>query len=505
MKRFLCLGAVLCLFVICAGCGETFRPIIIPNPPKYPNPAASHTVVTLNDNGLVVDGSAMVIDVSGDSIVSEKNVGLNPVYAVWQSASQVLAVNQSNSSLPQDSVTRLSFGGTVISNTSVITLPPSYNSSGNLVSAAPNFIATTEANQAYVLMPNYQPPNQNNIGGTIVPSVAVINTQQNALVTTLPVGAEPVAMAETPDGTKLYVANYGDGTISAFNTKDRSTRQICVNGTCPTGSTLVPLSSPPIWISARSDSQRVYVLEQDGTVAYIDTSSTAGPDQLYDDYSPIVQAPHTYYMWYDMILNRLYIPGDGQLVIVDVSQQVPQDQVFPGGIITPIPTVPQSSRASYDPCAATSTGTLSVVSVTSLPDGSRAYLGSFYSDGSGNVCPQVTVINTTNNTIKTATPVPGFPDATNASFDNGLYYVPVCTTTRDMIGPTGSGFRWNMAAAGDSSRAFLSSCDGGNVNIIYTSTDTYADNASAPSSARPPIPPSTQNPPQNPVFMLAGP
>ena len=74
-----------------------------------------------------------------------------------------------------------------------------------------------------------------------------------------------------------------------------------------------------------------------------------------------------------------------------------------------------------------------------------------------------------------------------------------------MIGPTGSGFRWNMAAAGDSSRAYLSSCDGGNVSIIYTWTDTYAENAYAPSSARSPIPPSTQNPPQNPVFMLAGP
>ena len=93
-------------------------------------------------------------------------------------------------------------------------------------------------------------------------------------------GNNPVAMAETPDGTKLYVANQGDGTISAFNTKDRSARQICVNGTCPVGSVLLPLSSPPIWISARTDSERVYVLEASGTLAYIDTSTTAGPDLL---------------------------------------------------------------------------------------------------------------------------------------------------------------------------------------------------------------------------------
>ena len=51
MKRFLWLGFVLLLCVIFSGCGETFRPIIIPNPPTFPNPAAAHTVVSINDNG----------------------------------------------------------------------------------------------------------------------------------------------------------------------------------------------------------------------------------------------------------------------------------------------------------------------------------------------------------------------------------------------------------------------------------------------------------------------
>ena len=62
-----------------------------------------------------------------------------------------------------------------------------------------------------------------------------------------------------------------------------------------------------------------------------------------------------------------------------------------------------------------------------------------------------------------------------------------------------------MAAGGDSTRAYLSSCDGGNVNIIQTATDNYALNIPAPFSARPPIVSGNQNPPQNPVFMIAGP
>ena len=67
MKRFFWLGLLLFLCVFCAACGETFRPIIIPNPPQFPNPAAAHTVVAISDNGTIDQGSAMAIDVSGDS------------------------------------------------------------------------------------------------------------------------------------------------------------------------------------------------------------------------------------------------------------------------------------------------------------------------------------------------------------------------------------------------------------------------------------------------------
>ncbi len=94
MKRFLWLGFVLCLYLICSGCGDTFRPIIIPNPPTFPNPKAAHTVVSINDNGTVAPGSAMVIDVSGDTDVSVANVDIAPVHAVQQTANEVLVVNR---------------------------------------------------------------------------------------------------------------------------------------------------------------------------------------------------------------------------------------------------------------------------------------------------------------------------------------------------------------------------------------------------------------------------
>jgi DNA-binding beta-propeller fold protein YncE len=310
--------------------------------------------------------------------------------------------------------------------------------------------------------------------------VGVVNTSANSLSTTIAVETGPVAIVETPDAKKLYVANNGAGTVSNFNTL----------GFSPRNQSPIPLSSPPIWLAARSDSQRVYVLEMDGKLATLDTTATAGPDTVTES---TVIAPGAKYMVYDGHLNRLYIPSNdstngAQLVIVDASSSQP-----PAPVTVPIATVPPSARRAQDPCATTIATTLHAVAVAALPDGSRVYVGAYYIDGSGNVCPQVTVINTSGNTFKVAAAVPGFPDATDPI---SPFFVPVCAD------PTR--FRFMMAAGGDSSRVYLSSCDGGNVNFIDTANDTYLLSMPAPASARPPIN-GNQPPPQNPVFLIAGP
>jgi DNA-binding beta-propeller fold protein YncE len=491
----------------------------------------------------------MVIDVSGDTDESIANVGLAPVHAVQQSASVVLVANHSVAGAQADSITKLIFDSPVIFSSSTISLP---------LDSAPSFVATTEAAQAYVLLSN-------------LISVGVVNTNLNTLVTSIPVGNNPIAMAETPSGQKLYVANEGDSTISGFNTQ---TGNLTPRVDSPTSTT-----SPPIWLSARSDSQMVYALELNGTLAALDTTSTAGPDTLTE--YPNINVPGATYMVYDGNLNRLYIPGGQEMEIVDVSQSPP-------GLLGTI-NIPPFTPLNTAPVAATA------AAVTALPDGTRAYVSSYaalpstfsvtsvsgdgtnatyaYSltagqnltagvsvtvagtnipkvgdfdgtyvvgtivsgttacpgtcfqipnstntegvtypvSGSGtgsNVFPQVTVVWTNSNTIKTTAALPGFPDATSQNYLNGLFYVPVCTTTRDgtLLGPTkGNGFRFNMAPGGDSTRAYFASCDGGVVDIIDTSTDTYILNLAEPVGTRPPIPPDAQNPPQNTIFLLAGP
>jgi DNA-binding beta-propeller fold protein YncE len=472
MKGSLRVGLVLCLLAICAGCGDTFRPIITPNPTAFPDPRASHTVVAINNNGTSNPGSIMVVDVSGDTDEGVANLGLVPVHAVQQTANQVLVVNHSVTDAKADSLTKVLFSGVSIASTTTISLPD--NSEPTFVAVAPS--DTT----AYVTLPNVVPdpvnfPDDNAVGA--------VSTTGNALVATIRVGNCPVAIAVTPDKNNLYVANNSfacnpeasGGSISAFNTLDRSPRPIDPNG-FP-----VPFVAP-VSVSARSDSQRVYVLNGDGTLTTLDTTAQAGTtDKVVAAGLPVGPGAS---MLYDVIRNRIYVPSGKQITIVDVSQDPPRILGNSGNPL-PIDTVPPDSRNPEDLCSSSTAKDVTAVAVAALPDGSRVYVGSFYTDDAGNLCPQVTVIDASANTVKTNIAVPGIP-----SFDD------FCATTN---------FRFTMAAGGDSSRVYLASCDGGNVNLIQTSDDTYLLHLSAPASAREPIPPDTQPPPQNPVFLIAGP
>jgi DNA-binding beta-propeller fold protein YncE len=545
MKRFLWLGLVLCVYVICTGCGDTFRPIIIPNPPVFPNPKGAHTVVAINDNAPqsgpdFVQGTAMVIDVSGDTDESIANVGLAPVYAVQQSAFQMLVVNHSTPGAGSDSLTQLAFSGTTIGSASTITLPP--NSGPNFVAVAPS--STT----AFVTLQTLN-------------EVGVVSTTSNSLLSTTAVGSNPDAAAVTSDNKKLYVANKESDSVSGFNILTQQLSPRTVNGSF----------NGPLWLITRSDNQRLYVLGSDGVVSTVDTTSTAGPDSVID---ASVNVPGATYMLYDSNLNRLYIPWQGQLTILDVSQSAPNPlatitvpsysllnvQNPVPAIATAVAALPDGSRAyvsSYavlptqlsissvsgdgttatyaytltaghdlNPgmmvtIAGTTTNTMSfdgTFTVSAILSGTTACPGMCFqvsnltsgtwpppgtsgsASGIGsNIFSQVTAVWTNSNTIKTTTEIPGFPDATVQTLPNSKaspYYVSACVTTR---------FRFMMAAAGDSSRAYLSSCDGGNVNVIDTSTDTYILNIQAPIGTRPPIAPSGLNQPQNPVFLIAGP
>jgi YVTN family beta-propeller protein len=300
-------------------------------------------------------------------------------------------------------------------------------------------LATTQTDTVYVA----------NFGSA---KVFAISTLTNVISATIQVGLNPVALAETPDGTKLYAVNQGDGTVTAINTVDKSVHQ-----TISTGAT-------PVWAVARSDSQRVYVLNSgSGTVSAIDTFSDAVAG------TASVSAGANY-MVYDQGLNRLYVinPATNTLSALDVSTDS----------LNLLFSVPVPAGA---------------ISVAALPDGTRVYVASVVVS-SGNATSQVTVLNTSDGSVRKTIPLITVPAICN---------------------PASTRFELFTAASADSSRVYVGNCDAGNTAIIRTTPndspgdpqppDTLVLNLPAPVSAAPPPGPGQQPPPQNPVFVLAGP
>jgi len=330
--------------------------------------------------------------------------------------------------------------------------------------STPVFVHTTENNTVYVA---------NSGNPTVAPTVAAISVTSNVVTNIIPVGpvgANPVALAETPDARKLYAVNQGNSSVTSINPLDKSINMTIMD----------PTIIAPVWAVARADSARVYVLSSqgNGNLAVIDTlTDTLVPNS-------ISVGAGANFMLYDKSLNRLYItnPTANTLTIVDVAADPPK-------LIATL-----NLTTGLNPLCP-----VGCLSVTALPDGSRAYVASAQETST---CPtgvsspclisEVTVINESGNTITKTISLPT---------------VPVVASCASTAAPAiaGTRFRISTASAGDSSRVYVGNCDAGNISIIRTLEDTPVLSLPAPVSAGQPPPGSTQPPPQNPVFVLAGP
>jgi len=401
--------ALLLSILIWVSCGDTFRPVAIPQPPVPPDPESTHFAFMVSTNGANNSGGVTQIDVSGDSNLGTAPVGLGPSHvALLINGSRVVVANSLEDTLTsfQAASSTLPIGATT-----TISLP---------AGSAPAFVASTENTFAYVA---------NSGNGT----VSAISTGTNVVTNTIPVGTNPVALAETPDGQKLYAANQGSDNVTSISAVAKAAVNTIATGTAP------------VWVVARSDSQRVYVLNQgSGTVTVID----AFTDAVLGNTSVGAGAN---FMAYDSHLNRLYVtnPAANTVSIIDASA----DQ---NNLLATLPAAGQP------------------LSVAALPDGTKAYVGSIAVNGS-TATLQVTVVDTSNNSVRTV--------------------VPVATVALDTNDPTGcdtARFRLSVAN-GSTSRVYVASCDAGGAYVIRTTDDTLVTDANgvplvirAPVSAFPP-------------------
>ena len=75
------LAAMALATLLWASCGQVYRPVVIPVSTTPPNPANFHAVFGISNNVLSNPGTALQIDVSGDSTIGVANMGINPTHA----------------------------------------------------------------------------------------------------------------------------------------------------------------------------------------------------------------------------------------------------------------------------------------------------------------------------------------------------------------------------------------------------------------------------------------
>jgi YVTN family beta-propeller protein len=465
LSRLVRLSPVVLLIFLWTACGDQFRPVATPLTPPPPDPRATHFVFVIdgngfatNSNGTINPGSSTRIDVSGDSNIGVAQVGLGPVHAALQPSGARIYVANSL----EDSVSSYApSNATAVTTTSLV------------AGSKPVFVETTESGAIYVA----------NFGNK---SVSAISTASNVVSNTMTVGIHPVALSETPNGQKVYVANQGDngtnGSVSSINTVDKS-----VNLTIAGTSWLSPRS-----VAVRSDGQRAYALDAgNGTITAIDTST----DTVTGIVPPSGTGAGADFLRYDGKLNRLYVISstDATLSILDASADPPVP--LTAAALTISAALPASGQT--DPCSG---APVKPVSIAALPDGTRAYVGSYrFVPSSGALCSQISVVNTSSNTIIAAIPLG------STTVDLANPNPTGCNTAASILAiPPFARFSVSLAASADSSRVYAANCDAGNTAILRTLDNVLVLNLPSPVSdfktANGSIPP-----PQNPVFILAGP
>jgi DNA-binding beta-propeller fold protein YncE len=522
-------------------CGQVYRPVVIPTGVVRPNPAPFHAVFGISANVPFNPGTALQIDVSGDTDIGVENMGVNPTHAAMLPNNSRVFVASAGSLFEGDADVVMSFTPAAQSSTatglgaaSTFSLPnfgPTDITTGKpqwVCSYLPDFVTTTQAASMYVA--NYgvenAPSCNSNLSST--DSVALINLSLNTIsnIAYLGAGTHPVGLSETPDALNLYVLNQGNNTVTDLSPTDLSTLAT------------IPVGNSPAWAVSRIDARRVYVLTQgDGQLTTINTATNTIMS------TQSVGGPGANFVSYDKSRNRLYVtnPTAGAIYVFDATTDPPTPLGSATGAIT-IPAPPITTTSVSTVCATYTCTYSSVmpVSVAALPDGSRFYVASYVTGTAtsssspatcpdanttlptaGCVIPQVTVFDAASLTIKTTVfpllpPVPTSTGSIVYPFAQApvSFCAPVIPYTLAPGVPPSARFRMSAAAAADSSRVYASMCDGGAVAIIDSTTstlsttgnntpDTLVTDLLAPFSAGPPQ--ANGEPlPQSPVFLLSG-
>jgi len=247
----------------------------------------------------------------------------------------------------------------------------------------------------------------NNLGG----DVSVIDEATLSVVATIPVGMYPYGVAVNQAGTRVYVANGGDRTVSVIDANSNTVITTITDiGSGATGG--------PAGVAVSRDGSRVYIVDDSdpGRLFVIDAATNAVIARILVQYSPagVAVSPDgkRAYVTNQFSSNPFSSPGSVSVIDTEtatVISTIPAgDRPFgialnPTGTMAYVANFTGGSVSVIDTTSNAVTATIPVAMPTGLvvhPSGDQVYVAN-YGDGT------VTVIDATSNGVIGAIPAGG--------------------------------------------------------------------------------------------------
>ena len=266
-------------------------------------------------------------------------------------------------------------------------------------------------------------------------TVSVIDTSTNTVIDTIPVGSNPRGVAVSPDGTRAYVTNDGDGTVSVIDTSTNTVIDTIPVGSNPRGVAVSPdgtrayvtNGTPPNPLVAGSGSGQLSVI--DTTIGAVTATTDVGAFPSLVAISPSGQSVYVINQRSPIIF--IGVLGISRLSVIDTTTGAVTATTDVGDSPSGLAVSPDGSRAFVatagdNRVSVIDTSTNTVIDTIPVgsnprglavsPDGIRAYT----TNSSDNT---VSVIDTSTNTVIDAIPVGFNPRAVAVSPDSKNGYV----------------------------------------------------------------------------------
>jgi hypothetical protein len=417
-------AVALTVSALIAGCGNNYRPVVTPVNPSGPAAQVTSYVVVVSSTGPSTAGVATIIDYSGDTIMADATIGVNPyAFTIDELASEGYTINSDGTLTNFPITTTLQAKNVLVSTLPSTAVPVNMMapSSGlwaadldgnvaDVFSGSPQVFKlaiplantlpvsvfgppTLTGQREYVLSQNVADaaPMTCNSSPRTAPlgSANPIEVASNTADPPIAVGHCPVYAVMSSDLRRFFVLNRGDDTVTVINAQNNTLDNQCPAPTGCVNQNGQTYFTHPVLPLSTSAVTSTGVTPPNGTAGM---TATAGP--VYAEYNSATQ---------QLVIANY---DGGTISVIDVSlDEYGNDSSTFGTTYT----IPVGNTATPNPA-----------SVTVVADGSKAYTANQNDTASGSSNGTVTVVNLSTHQVEKTLTVTGHP-RTVASTQNSEY------------------------------------------------------------------------------------